>query len=175
MKKVFYIWPFIALLAACKTPGEVLPEPDPESKTIKIVKSNCGLSTTSSTEAKNVEFDIEGRSEKYIIEFSQKCRAHADYDEFVLDVGGSFKSISTYKVDRLVIDYFSKPGINFEVLDSQGVAVTGHESTIPTDYPNEGDFGAVLEFPINGNSWVVRNASDVKKPAFYSVRVIFAI
>ena len=174
MKKLLFALPFLALLGACAEPEEPLPAPSVESKSVKLTKANCGLTNDDSTEAFETSLDIEGKEEKYVFEIGPNCYAHKTYQEFLIKKNGYIKSKSTYKVDRLVIDYFSGKGVNFEVLDATGTAVSSHESTVATEFPGEDDKGAVLEYPINGNSWTIQNTTDYK-PAFYSVTVVFSI
>ena len=183
MKKLLFVLPLAALLCGCELPflktEEKLPEPETqeknqELKSIKITKSNCGLTGDDSTTAFQTSLDIENRQEKYTFEVGPNCYNHANYEEFLIKKGGYFKSISTYHVDRLVIDYMSKKGVNFEVLDANGAAVTSHTSNVGTEYPAADDYGAVLEYPINGTAWTIRNTTEYK-PAFYSVTVVFVM
>ena len=174
MKKVLFVLPFALLLGACGKQGEQLPEPEAESKSVKLTKANCGLTTDDSTEAFVTALDIEGTDKKYEFEIGPNCYAHSKWEEFLVKKDGYIKSKSTYKVDRLVIDYMSKNLITFEVHDAEGNAVTPHESSVQTEYPGESDYGAVAEFPINGNAWSINNVSEYK-PAFYSVTVIFTM
>ena len=180
MKKFLFVLPVAALLCGCELPflktNEPLPEPEvPETqelKSVKINKSNCGLTGDDSTKAFQTSLDIDGTQEKYTFEIGPNCYNHHNYNEFLIKKDGYFKSISTYKVDRLVIDYFSGKGVNFEVLNAGGDKVEPHESETKTEYPSAQDKGAVLDYPINGNSWTIRNVSEYK-PAFYSVTVFF--
>ena len=172
MKKVLFLIPVIALLGACK---EVDPPLPPASGlTVKLTKANCGLTNDDSTEAFETSLAIEGRSEKYVFEIGPNCYAHSQYEEFLIKKDGYIKSKSEYKVDRLIIDYMSKKGVNFTVLDASGAEVEAHESDVPTEYPASDDYGAVLEYPIDGNGWSVTNSTEYK-PAFYSITVVFSI
>jgi len=174
MKKILFVLPFIALLGACLDPEAPLPGPSTESKTVKLTKANCGLTNSDSTEAFETSLDIEGKEEKYVFEIGPNCYAHATYEEFLIKKNGYIKSKSTFKVDRLIIDYFSGKGVNFEVLDANGSLVSSHESTVQTEYPGDSDKGAVLEYAIDGNSWTIQNKTEYK-PAFYSITVVFTI
>jgi len=176
MKKLLLLLPAIALLGACAETEEPLPEPSVESKSVKLTKANSGLTVDATTEAKQVSLDIEGKEEKYTFEFSAKCNGHKDYEEFVLKDDAYLKSVSTYKVDRLVIDYMSKKGLTFEVKNANNEAVTSRESTVQTEFSGADDYGAVLEYPINGNSWALYNTNTGKAgTCIYSVTVIFEI
>ena len=174
MKKLLFVLPFIALLGACATTEPQLPPSDPETKSVKLTKANCGLTNDDSTAAFETSLDIEGKEEKYTFEIGPNCYAHATYEEFLIKKDGYIKSKSQYKVDRLIIDYMSKKGINFIVENAAGEAVTSHESSVATEYPAADDYGAVLEYPVNGNAWTIKNTSEYK-PAFYSVTVVFFI
>ena len=183
MKKLLFVLPFTALMCGCELPflktEEKLPDPEltetQSIKKVKITKSNSGLTGDDSTEAFDTSFDIEGREEKYVVEIGPNCYNHHTYNEFLIKPEGYIKSKSTYHVDRLVIDYFSGKGVNFEVLDANGGVVTSHESSVETEYPATSDKGAVLEYPINGTAWTIRNVTEFNKPAFYSVTVVFVM
>ena len=182
MKKLLLVLPVFALLAGCDwfvEPEEKLPDPNPKEneviKSVKLTKFNCGLTSDDSTEAFETSLDIEGKTEKYTFEIGPNCYNHAEYDEFLIKPNGYIKSKSSYRVDRLVIDYFSKKGVNFEVLDASNNTVAYHESSVTTEYPGENDFGAVIEYPINGTSWTIQNTTEYNKPAFYSITVIFVM
>ena len=174
MKKVLFILPFALLLGACRADAEPLPEVPAEVKSVKLTKTNCGLTGEDSTAAFTTALDIEGSEAKYEFEIGPNCYAHATYEEFLIKKDGYIKSKSEYKVDRLVIDYMSKKGINFEVLNAGGDIVESHTSTVATEYPAEDDFGAVVEYSIGGSSWTIRNTTEYK-PAFYSITVIFTM
>ena len=181
MKKFLFVLPIAALLFACDLPflktKEPLKEPEvPETqqlKSIKSTKSNCGLTGDDSTEAFQTSLDIEGTDAKYTFEVGPNCYNHHSYNEFLIKPEGYFKSVSTYSVDRLVIDYFSGKGVNFEVLNASGEVVEPHESETATEYTSQQDKGAVLDYPINGTAWTIRNVTEFNKPAFYSVTVFF--
>lgn len=173
MKKVLLLLSLTLLLGACSNPKPPLPNPG-DVLSVKLTKDNNGLATSDSTEAFTISLAIEGRDEVYEIEMGPNLYNHFDYEEFLIKKGGYIKSKSTYTVERLRIDYFSKKGTNFEVLDANNEVVEKHESEVPTEFPNEGDYGEVLEYPINGTSWTIRNTTDFK-PAFYSITVLFTI
>lgn len=174
MKKLLFILPFALLLGACRTDAEPLPDVPAEAKSVKLTKANCGLTTDDSTAAFTTLLDIEGSEAKYEFEIGPNCYAHSTYEEFLIKKDGYIKSKSEYKVDRLVIDYMSKKGINFEVLNASNTVVESHTSTVKTEYPAADDYGAVVEYPIDGNSWTIRNTTEYK-PAFYSITVIFTM
>lgn len=178
MKKALFLLSSLFLLGACADPEPALPPADPQTYSVKLNKSNGGLEGTTkaapSTEEKVIELSIEGKSEKYEIIMGPNLYNHADYDEIVMINGGYIKSKSQYTVDRLRIDYFSGKGTNFEVLNASNQVVEKHESTVPTEFPGDSDNGEVLEYPINGTSWTIRNTS-ANKPAFYSITVLFTM
>ena len=178
MKKLLLVLPLIALLGACTETEEPLPETTPapsvELKSVKLTTANSGLTNDDAVAPVQTSLDIEGKTEKYTVEFSAGCYIHKDYPEFVLKNSTYLKSVSTFKVDRLVIDYMSKKGITFDVKDASNASVTSHESTVATEHSNDGDYGAVLEYPINGTSWSLYNTFDGKAGTnIYSVTVIF--
>ena len=174
MKKLLFALPLIALLGACAEEAEPLTPPSAETKTVKLVKSNCGLTGDDSVEAFDVSLDIEGKEEKYTLEIGPNCYAHSTYDEFLIKKDGYIKSKSQYTVDRLIIDFVNKKGVNFIVENASGEAVESHASTVQTEFPGENDYGYVLEYPIDGNAWKIKNTTDFK-PAFYSVTVVFSL
>lgn len=174
MKKLLLLLPAIVLLGACTEVEEPLPAPSAESKSVKLTTSNSTLTSDPLTEAKQVSLDIQGKEEKYTFEFSAGCSLHSTYDEFVLKDEQYLKSVSTYKVDRLVIDYMSKKGLTFDVKDANNQSVTAHESTVATEHSGDDDYGAVLEFTINGTAWSLVNTNTGKAgTCLYSVTVIF--
>ena len=185
MKKLLFVLPIAALLASCDIPffkqeEEKLPEPEVKEtevlKSVKITADNNGLTTDDSTEAVQTSLDIEESDLKYTFEISANSYNHAKYKgEWVLKSNAYIKSVSTFKVDRLVIDYMSKQGFGFEVYAGE-TAVTAHESEVKTEFNGEKDFGAVVEYPINGNSWKINNTVGDKPGAcFYSITVIFTM
>lgn len=174
MKKSFMLLPFLFLFGGCSEPEPELPPVNPEANSVKLTKTNCGLTNDTSISASTVSLDIADKKEKYEMEIGPNCYAHKTHEEFLIMKDGYIKSRSTYNVDRLVIDYMSKKLINFKVYDATNTEVAPHESSVPTQYPNEGDFGAVVEYPINGTSWKIANDTEYK-PAFYSVTVYFTI
>ena len=195
MKKLLFVLPIAALLCSCELPfqkvEEKLPEPSiPDSETskdsnsdtpetqyvlknVKLTKSNCGLTDDDSTNAFSTYLQIDYSDEEYEIEFGPDCYNHHTYNEFVIKNNGYFRSVSTFKVDRLRVDYFSTKGINFDVLDAGGAKVAPHQSDVSSEYPSAADGGAVLEYPINGTSWKIQCNSSTYKAAFYSVTIIF--
>lgn len=173
MKKLLFILPFAMLLVSCQQPASELPSVSEDAKQVKLTKANCGLTTDDSTVEFATSLDIPGSESKYEFLIGPNCYAHATYEEFLIKKDGYIKSKSTYHVDRLIIDYMSKKGVNFKVFSGE-TEVTSHESSVPTEYPAEDDYGAVLEYPINGTSWSITNETDYK-PAFYSVTVVFTM
>ena len=178
MKKLLLVLPLIALLGACAETEEPLPEPTPtettEIKSVKLTSANSGLTSDNAAQPVQTSLDIEGRTEKYTFEFSTGCYVDSRYPEFVLKDSNYLKSVSNYNVDRLVVDYMSKKGITFEVKDANNAVVTSHESTVATEHSGADDYGAVLEYPINGTAWSLYNTNTGKAgTSIYSVTVIF--
>lgn len=161
-------------MGSCVEPEEELPPVGKETKTVKLTKANCGLTSEDSTSEQTLSLSVTGSEEKYEFTIGPNCYAHEEYEEFLIRKDGYIKSRSKYHVDRLIVDYFSKKGINFEVLDASNKQVSAHESSVPTEFPKPEDSGAVLEYPINGSSWTIRNVSEFK-PAFYSLTVVFTL
>ena len=176
MKKLLFVVPLAALLMSCGKVEEQLPSVSPDLSSVKMNYENCGMSRGAgdTTEPIAVSLDIEGSESKYVFEIGPHCYAHNTYDEFLLNSEGYIKSKSTYKVDRLVIDFVYKNGnVNFEVLDASENAVTSHESSVETEFPGDNDYGHVFEYPINGESWTIRNVAN--KAALYSITVYFEL
>lgn len=180
MKKSFLILPALFLLGACAEPEPELPPVTPEAHSVKLTQEKSGLEgttkTSPSTEEKVVELSIEGKSEKYEVIMGTKLYNHADHPQIVMLKDGYIKSKSQYSVDRLRIDYFSKQGTNFTVLDANNQEVTKHDSSVSPEYIDDSGEGneEVLEYSINGTSWTITNTSDYK-PSFYSITVIFTM
>ena len=174
MKKALYLLPTLFMVIGCgNQPSGLLPPISEDAKIVKLTKANCGLTNDDSTEEFEVTLDIENSTEKYEILVGPNCYAHSKYEEFLIKKNGYIKSKSTFQVDRLIIDYMSKKGANFKVYSGENL-VSPYNSTYQTEYPAQDDYGAVLEYPINGTSWTISNDSDYK-PAFYSVRVVFTL
>lgn len=174
MKRLLLLLPILTLVGGCAKQEPPLPNPGENSKTVKLVKSNSGLTDEISTEAFDIILPIEGKEEGYEIEIGVNCYAHKSYEEFLITKNGYIKSKSKYMVDRLIIDFVNKKGVNFTVENGDGEVVESHTSTIPSEYSGEEDYGYVLEYPINGNAWIIKNTTEYK-PAFYSVTVVFTI
>ena len=189
VKKLLFVLPLAALLCGCELPflktEEKLPEAEPEEsqtpgktsvlKSVKLKKSNDGLTTDDSTDVSEVSIDIEGTEEKYTFEMGPNCWNHPNYEEIGMKDNAYIKSKSNYVVNRLVIDYMSKNGTNFAVKDGNNSIVTAHESTVETEFKGSKDYGAVLEYPISGNAWSITCSSTEYKTFLYSVTVVFTI
>ena len=95
--------------------------------------------------------------------------------EFIMKPGSYLKSVSTFTVDRIIVDFFGSKGTNYAVhagLDASTDALVYHSSSIAAEDPDGG--GIVYEYSIQGPSWYMNNISDVQKPGIYSVTVIFS-
>lgn len=194
MKKILFVLPLVLLLGACaKEPGSQLSSlsiPDsysdsasegevrtytakltPEETKLEMVDgqpvdSNAPIDITlKADQDKNVTYDLILGSPCYL-----STKAH----EFIMKPGSYIKSVSTYKVDRIIVDFFGNKGVNFGVYansDGSGEALESHVSTIPAEDPDDG--GLVYEYEINGNAWYMKNITEYNKPGIYSVTVIF--
>ena len=84
------------------------------------------------------------------------------------------KSVSTYTVEKITIDFYASKGQNYQVfnnVDKTGEPQEAHvTNTTPTD-PNDG--GAVFDFSINSTGWCIYNHTEFNKPSFYYISVVF--
>ena len=112
---------------------------------------------------------------KYDLILGNPCYLSTKAHEFIMKPGSYIKSVSTYTVDRIIVDFFGSKGVNFGVYaDStgEGTALEPHESDITPEDPNDG--GMVYEYSINGNAWYMKNITANNKPGIYSVTVVFS-
>ncbi len=175
MKKLLFLLPIAVLtLASCReNPKPKLPKFDGASAVLTPEAST--LTEQDSKEITTVELSIPDRKETYKVEIGKDCyikTTNGGFKEIIVKPGSYIKSVSNYKVDRLIIDTFGKKGINFNVYDNvkgEGDAIHEHESEVQPVEP--GDGGMVLEYPINTSEWIIKNETKFNKPAFYSVTI----
>ena len=185
MKKILFVLPALLLIGACaKEPASELSSINlsesvesgqtPSFYTAKLTKSNSGLTTDDSTEAIQTEIaSDQDATVKYKFEIGAPCYQHSKFDEFIVKQGAYIKSVSNYVVDRLIVDFYSTKGVNFNVYANAagtGDPLEYHTSTVQTVDPDDG--GMVYEYAINGTEWCINNTTSYK-PGFYSITVVF--
>lgn len=175
MKKLLFLCPLLLVAVACAPKAEEVLPPSQADYSILITKSNCGLTADDSEVAIQTSLaSYEDPEVKYTFEIGAPAYQHANFNEFVIKKGSYIKSVSEYKVERLIIDFYSSKGVNFNVFNNKegsGSPLNYHESTILPEDPTDG--GCVYEYEINGIEWCINNTSDYK-PAFYSIMVVFS-
>ena len=176
MKKLLFVLPALLLVGCAPAAERQLPPVDPTSYTVKLDASNSTLTADDSTGAIQVELKAqEDESIVYKLEIGAPCyiKTVDSYQEIIMKGGAYFKSVSSYKVSRLICDIYEGKGINYEVhnkADGSGEALARHESSIEPVY--EEDSGAVYEYEVNSTEWSITNTTNYK-PAFYSVTIVF--
>jgi len=167
------------LMTGCADePGDELPPASESSYSVKLKADLTSLSSTETSEPLTVELaSKEDENVKYSFEIGNPAKLNTKSSvstQIQLNAGAYIKSVSTYKVEKIIVDYFSKQGTNFQVfnnVEKSGEALSPHKSSIaPTD-PE--DYGAVLEYEIDSNGWNLYNHTEYNKPTFYYVEVIF--
>ena len=195
MKKILLVLPLVMLLGACaKEAGSQLSSlsiPDSYSDSasegeervysVKLTPDNSGLqkdgegNPLDSTSPINLSLESQqDKNVKYDLILGDPCYLSTKAHEFIMKKGSYIKSVSTYKVDRIIVDFFSGKGVNFGVYannDGSGTALEPHESTIAPEDPN--DTTLVYEYEINGSAWYMKNITEFNKPGIYSVTVVF--
>ena len=164
----------MTLVGCAQEPAAKLPNLDGDTYSVKITPENSTLTADALTSAKQVTLNSsEDETVQYTFEFSAGVRLNSSHNEFTMPNETYLKSVSTYKVERIIVDYFYSKGTNFSVYantDHSGTALEAHASTItPTD-PDDG--GKVIEFNVNANGWSIYN-STVYKPSFYYIEIVF--
>ena len=193
MKKVLFLIPFIILITACgKAPQEALPDLsdittiDSEGSEIpvtfyqsKLTPSNSTLTADDSTEKIHVNIVSDEDEKTYGFEIGNPCylkNLSSGLQEIVMKPRAYISSYNnTYKVNRLIIDFYGGKGVNFEVYDNltgKGTALPYHESNVVATDPSDG--GQVYEYEINGNDWIIKNNTEFNKPAFYFFSVVYS-
>ena len=179
MKKILFVLPLVMLLGACaKEAQSQLPSVEEKSYTAKLDPNNSTLTTDDSSAAIQVEIASNEDSEvKYKFEIGAPCYLKTlsnNLQEIIIKQNAYIKSVSEYKVDRIIVDFFNGKGVNFNVYankDGTGDPLEYHESSVAPVYPE--DSGKVYEYAINGNEWSLTNTTNYK-PAIYSLSVVFS-
>ena len=183
MKKLLFVLAASLLLAGCApAPAAELPPVEGETYTAKLTADLSTLGADPSTAATQVEVQVPGVSLKYKFEIGANTyikTTTAGFKEMNLKVGAYIKSVSTYTVERITIDFFSKPGTLFNVFakaDGSGDALTYHETSITPTEPD--DFGKVYEYQPSSTGWCISRRTDIlekQTPSIYYVSVTFRI
>ena len=194
MKKALLLIPFIILLVSCGKPAEEkLPDlseittVDSEGSEVpvvfyqsKLTPANSTLTNDDSEEKIHVEIASDEGEENYGIEISNPCylkNLSSGLQEIVVKPGAYISSFNNpkYMVNRLIIDFYSGKGVNFDVysnLSGEGESLPYHESSIDAIDPSDG--GMVYEYEINSVDWIIKNNTEFNKPAFYSITVVYS-
>ena len=176
MKKLFLLaaLPMLALVSCRPDPKPALP--DYNGKEIKLTAENSGLTTELSTVATTVNLPIPDTTEMYQLEISADVKyktTSGGHTEIYLSPGSYIKSISTLRVERLIIDFFGRQGTLFDVYANNtfsGTPVEEHLSEIEATEPD--DYGQVSEFSIQANGWSIKNNTEFNKPCLYYVTIV---
>ena len=181
MKKILVLMPLL-LIAACAPkaaePLEPINSDDPEVTyyTAKLTPENSLITAEDTTTNYDVEIaSAEDAETKYSMQIGAPCYLSTKAHEFIMKPGSYVKSVSTYTVDRIIVDFFGSKGVNFGVYantDGTGDELIYHESTITPEDPNDG--GTVYEYAINGSAWCLKNKTEFNKPGIYSITVVFS-
>lgn len=180
MKKILFLIPLLLISSCAKDPGGKLGPIDNDSYSVTINPTSSSLTATDSTE--NVSVSIPSNEDSnitYSVEFGAPCYINNKYPEIMVKLDGYIKNLSTYTVDRLIIDFFGTKGTIFDVFANEsgtGNPVEYHSSSVSPIDPDGG--GMVYEYPINSSGWLIKRSSGLnenQKPAFYSITVIFKV
>ncbi len=179
MKKLLVLMPILLLLAACGAkPADPLPPVDPEETYYSVKLTPESSLITSEDTTTNYTVNLKAEEDEtvlYSIEIGAPCYLSTKAHEFIMKPGSYLKSVSTEKVDRLIVDFWGGKGVNFGVYanaDGTGDVLEYHESTVQAEDPNDG--GIVYEYAINGSAWCLKNITEFNKPGIYSVTVVFS-
>ena len=176
--KLFALLPFV-LIAGCQNePSSSLPDPSSDSYTVKLTADNSNLTKDDSTSSIQVELSSkEDENVKYTFEITSPSYLNtksAVANQIGLKPGAMIRSVSNYKVEKIIVDFYGGKGQNYQVfsnVDHSGEPLEAHVSNmVPTD-PN--DSGMVYEFAIGANGWSLFNHTEVNKPSFYYISVVF--
>ena len=179
MKKIslLLLLPLAMLFSCAPEAKKALPSIPAGSYTAILNPETSTLTKDDSTEPISVNLKSEeNKNVTYSLELGNPFYLHASEPEFVLVGNAYIKSISTYKVDRLIVDFFGKKGTFFDVYasnDGSGNKIDYHESTVKP-YDEEGG-GKVYEYPIDSTGWMIKNGTTDRKPAFYSITIVFTV
>ena len=181
MKKpllVLSLLPLMFVVGCQKEPAAPLSSITGETYTVKLTADNSTLTKDDSTESIRIELaSNEDASVKYTFEITAPCYLNtksAVANQIGVKPGAMIRSVSTYEVEKITIDYYAAKGQNFQVFNN--VEHTGDPQeahltdTVPTD-PNDG--GAVYDFNIASTGWCIYNHTEYNKPSLYYVSVVF--
>ena len=179
MKKCFALLfiPVLSMIGCAKEAGGKLPPPSSESYTVVLDATTSGL--TSADSAATYTVDLKAKEDAnitYSVEIGGPCyiKTVDGYKEMILKEGCYFKSVSTYKVSRLILDIYEGQGINYGVwgsVEGSGTELERHASDITPIYA--ADSGAVYEYEVNSTGWKI--ARKDRKPGIYSVTIVFEV
>lgn len=177
-KLLLAILPILLVTSCQKEPGEPLPTPSQDSYTVKLTADNSTLTTADSEEPIQVELpSIEDENIKYKFEITAPCYLNtksAVANQIGVKPGAMIKSISTYTVEKITIDFFASKGQNFQVFNNvehKGDPLEAHVTNMTPVDPNDG--GAVYDFSIDATGWCIYNHTEFNKPSFYYISVTF--
>lgn len=181
MKKIlFAVLPMLLAVGCAPEPGAQLPPTPDDSYTAVLNTVSSTLTHEDSVENITVNLASSKSSEvTYSVMIGAPCYIHNTYDEILIKGDGFFKSVSSYHVDRLIIDcYGGQVGIIdvYSNVEGTGTPVAYHESSVAPADPDGG--GKVFEYPIDSTGWLVKRTSglaDKQKPGIYSVTIVFEI
>ena len=170
--------PLVFLSGCLDEPGDELPPASENSYTVKLTADNSTLTTSDSTEPIQVELSsLEDSNVKYKFEITAPCYVNTKSSvstQIGVKSGAMIKSVSTYTVEKITVDYFSTQGQNYQVFNNverTGDPQVPHETSI--DPVDPGDGGAVIDFEINSTGWCIYNHTENRKPSFYYILVTF--
>ena len=180
MKKylLLALLPLILATGCMEEPGEPLPPPSEGTFTVKLTADNSTLTTSDSTEPIQVELPSnEDANVKYKFEITAPCYLNTKSsvsNQIGVKPGAMIKSVSTYKVEKITVDFYATKGQNYQVFNSverTGDPLEAHVTNMTPVDPSDG--GAVYDFEINSNSWCIFNHTEFNKPSFYYISVVF--
>lgn len=161
-------------LAGCKEePATGLPDFVGDIATLK--SKNTSLTSSDSTASEIVTLNVPNSEKTYQVEISAGCKLNTKgaAPQIQLNPGCYIKSVSGFTVDRLVIDYYASKGTFYTVYNNKegtGEHVKDFEAPKAVAIDSDGG-GAVLQFPINSTSWIIKNETEFNKPTFYAIYI----
>ncbi len=180
MKKplLLALLPLLFMTGCADEPAEELPPASENTYTVKLTADNSTLTKDDSTEAIQIELaSDQDANVKYKFEITAPCYLNTKSqvaNQIGVKPGAMIKSVSTYSVEKITVDFFASKGQNYQVFNNverSGEPQEAHVTNMtPTD-PSDG--GAVYDFAINSTGWCLYNHTDVNKPSFYFISVTF--
>lgn len=169
----------LMLATGCKDePAAPLPPASEGTYTVKLTADNSTLTTDDSTEAIQVELSSnEDANVKYKFEITAPCYLNtksAVSNQIGVKPGAMIRSVSTYQVEKITVDFFASKGQNYQVFNNverTGDPLEAHVTNMTPVDPSDG--GAVYEFSVNSNGWCIYNHTEFNKPSFYYISVVF--